>query len=93
MSKIGRAVAAGYPHHVIQRGNNREAAFFEREDRKRYLSLLKKYAEKWTTPVMAYCLMSNHIHLLAKPGSLSSFPGQRYLSKHKKSRSCPGRIA
>jgi len=65
-------VAVGYPHHVIQRGNNREAVFFEKEDRKQYLSLLKKYAAKWTSPVMAYCLMTNHIHLLTKPGSEES---------------------
>jgi REP-associated tyrosine transposase len=72
MPRIGRAVAVGYPHHVIQRGNNREAVFFEKEDRKQYLSLLKKYAAKWTSPVMAYCLMTNHIHLLTKPGSEES---------------------
>jgi putative transposase len=65
-------VAAGYPHHVIQRGNNREAVFFEKEDRRQYLSLLKRYAVKWASPVMAYCLMSNHIHLLTKPGSEES---------------------
>lgn len=65
-------MAVGYPHHVIQRGNNREAVFFEKEDRKQYLSLLKKYAAKWTSPVMAYCLMTNHIHLLTKPGSEES---------------------
>ncbi|MCL5023253.1 MAG: transposase [Nitrospirae bacterium] len=65
-------VAAGFPHHVIQRGNNREEVFFERDDRKQYLSLLKKYAAKWTSPVMAYCLMTNNVHLLTKPGSEES---------------------
>jgi putative transposase len=69
MPRIGRAVAAGFPHHVIQRGNNRELVFFDAEDRKKYLSLLKKYSVKWKSPIMAYCLMSNHIHLLTKPGS------------------------
>lgn len=68
MPRIGRAVAAGFPHHIIQRGNNRENVFFEKDDRKQYLSLLKKYAAKWTSPVMAYCLMTNHVHLLTKPG-------------------------
>jgi putative transposase len=69
MPRIGRAVAAGFPHHVIQRGNNREYVFFEKEDRKHYLSLLKKYAAKWDSPVMSYCLMSNHVHLLTRPES------------------------
>lgn len=69
MPRIGRAVAAGFPHHVIHRGNNREDVFFEKEDRKQYLSLLKKYAAKWTSPITAYCLMTNHVHFLTKPGS------------------------
>ena len=69
MPRIGRAVAAGFPHHVIQRGNNRENVFFEKDDRKQYFSLLKKYSVKWTSPVMAYCLMTNHVHLLTKPGT------------------------
>ena len=72
MPRIGRAVAPGYPHHVIQRGNNRENVFFEKEDRTKYLSLLSKYAFKWNAPIMAYCLMSNHIHLLTKPLSEES---------------------
>lgn len=64
MPRIRRAVAAGFPHHVIQRGNNREFVFFYEEDRKKYLSLLKKYSVKWKSPIISYCLMSNHIHLL-----------------------------
>ncbi len=72
MPRIGRAVAAGFPHHVIQRGNNRENVFFDTTDRKQYLSLLKKYSAKWESPIMAYCLMSNHIHLLTKPNSEES---------------------
>ena len=67
MPRIARAVATGFPHHVIQRGNNREKVFFDKEDREKYLSLLKKYSEKWEAPILAYCLMSNHIHLLARP--------------------------
>src|SRR4030067_1217584 len=67
MPRIARAVAAGFPHHVVQRGNNREDTFFEKEDRENYLSLLKKYSEKWDSPILAYCLMSNHIHLLTRP--------------------------
>ena len=72
MPRIARAVAGGYPHHVIQRGNNRADVFSDSEDREQYLSLLKKYSEKWQTPVLAYCLMSKHIHLLVKPASETS---------------------
>lgn len=67
MPRIARAVATGFPHHVVQRGNNREKVFFDKEDKERYLSLLKKYSDKWDSPLLAYCLMSNHIHLLTRP--------------------------
>ena len=67
MPRIARAVVVAFPHHVIQRGNNRERVFFEREDRQKYLELLKKYSTKWECPILAYCLMENHVHLLARP--------------------------
>ena len=67
MPRIARAVASGYPHHITQRGNNRDVVFFDNEDKTQYLILLEKYAEKWNCGVMVYCLMSNHVHLLAKP--------------------------
>ena len=72
MSRIARAIAPGFPHHVVQRGNNKDQVFFDREDRRRYLSLLRKYAKKWNAPVWAYCLMSNHVHLLIRPTSETS---------------------
>jgi putative transposase len=67
MPRIARAVAIGFPHHVIQRGNNREKVFFDKKDREQYLSLLKKYSDKWDSAILAYCLMSNHVHLLTRP--------------------------
>ena len=65
MPRIPRGVAIGFPHHVVQRGNNREQVFFKSKDKEKYLLLLKKYSDKWKTPILAYCLMSNHVHLLA----------------------------
>lgn len=67
MPRIARAVAAGFPHHVVQRGNNRADVFFNPDDRAVYLFLLKRYSEKWNTPIICYCLMTTHVHLLAKP--------------------------
>ena len=67
MPRIARAVAAEFPHHVIQKGNNREKGFFDEEDKEKYLLLLKKYTGKWDSPILAYCLMNNHVHLLLKP--------------------------
>jgi len=43
MPRIARAVASGYPHHITQRGNNRDVVFFDNEDKKQYLILLEKY--------------------------------------------------
>jgi putative transposase len=67
MPRIARAVAARFPHHVVQRGNNREKIFFSDEDKEKYISLLKKYADKCNSPILAYCLMNNHVHLLTRP--------------------------
>lgn len=67
MPRIARAVAVGFPHHVIQRGNNRDIVFFKKQDRHAYLELLQKYSSKWGCAVLAYCLMDNHVHLLMRP--------------------------
>lgn len=67
MPRIARAVASGFPHHVVQRGNNRETVFIDEDDRRRYMSLLTKYSVKWESPILSYCLMTNHVHLLSKP--------------------------
>jgi putative transposase len=72
MPRIARAVAVGFPHHIVQRGNNKEAVFFEPDDRTAYLSLLKRYSQKWACPVMCYCLMTNHVHLLLRPAEENS---------------------
>jgi len=52
MSKIARAVALGFPHHVVQRGNNREKVFLSEVDKEKYLSLLKKYSGKYDLPII-----------------------------------------
>jgi len=55
------------PHHITQRGNRREDIFFTDEDRAVYLLWLKEYAEVHDVEILAYCLMTNHIHLVAVP--------------------------
>ena len=57
----------GLPHHVTQRGNNRALVFFSNADRKRYLSTLAGYCEESRLKVWAYCLMGNHVHIVAVP--------------------------
>jgi putative transposase len=67
MSRIARIVGVGYPHHIIQRGNNREKVFRYWKDYEKYLSFLEKYSKEKEISILAYCLMPNHVHLLAKP--------------------------
>jgi putative transposase len=67
MPRIARIVGAGYPHHIVERGNNRERVFANPIDYKKYLSFLSKYSEEREAAVLAYCLMPNHIHLLVRP--------------------------
>jgi len=67
MPRLARTVFPNIPHHITQRGNRREDVFFEDKDRKFYLSLLKHYTGKYKVEVLAYCLMTNHIHLVLLP--------------------------
>jgi len=68
MSRLARIVIPGLPHHVTQRGNRREAIFFEDGDHEIYRDLLAEQTLKAGVEVWAYCLMPNHVHLILKPG-------------------------
>ena len=74
MSRIARIVGTGYPHHIFQRGNNRERVFMNLRDYEKYLSFLSKYSEEKKAVVLAYCLMPNHIHLLVRPSEVEALP-------------------
>jgi len=74
MPRIARIIGVGYPHHIVQRGNNREKVFLDRGDYERYLSFLSKYSEEREAAVLAYCLMPNHIHLLVRPSKVEALP-------------------
>ncbi len=67
MSRIGRIIIPEVPYHVTQRGNNRQKIFFETKDYQIYLSFLKKYASRYKLQIYCYCIMPNHIHLIAYP--------------------------
>jgi putative transposase len=68
MPRIARVCAAGCPHHITQRGNNKEKVFFDDEDRRLYLDILQRYKNKYGIKILAYCLMGNHVHILVAPG-------------------------
>lgn len=67
MPRLARTVCAQVPHHITQRGNRREKVFFSDDDHATYLGWLKDYADKHRVEVLAYCLMTNHLHLVAVP--------------------------
>ena len=67
MARLARVVVPGYPHHVTQRGNKREAIFFKDGDHEVYRNLLAEQARRASVEIWAYCLMPNHVHLIAVP--------------------------
>ncbi len=67
MPRQARVVFSGIPHHITQRGNRREDIFFNDNDRKQYLSWLKEYSNEHNVEILAYCLMTNHVHIIAVP--------------------------
>ena len=69
MLRLPRTIFAGLPHHVTQRGNRCEDIFFTDEDLEADLSWLREYSDKHQVELLAYCLMTNHIHLVAIPAT------------------------
>lgn len=69
MPRAARLVVPDCPHHVIQRGNRQQHVFFSDNDRRRYLTLLAKNCTDHSVRCLAWCLMSNHVHLVLVPPS------------------------
>jgi putative transposase len=67
MSRRPRIVAPGVPHHITQRGNNRQIVFFSDHDRQRYVEILREHVSRHHLHILAWCLMTNHVHLIAIP--------------------------
>jgi len=64
---MARLVIPGYPHHVTQRGNRRQRTFFSEADYRAYIGLLSKIKRTAEVEIWAYCLMPNHVHIVAVP--------------------------
>lgn len=64
---MARVVAVGVAHHITQRGINRQAVFTSDKSREVYLSLLREHADRHRLRILGYCLMTNHVHVLAVP--------------------------
>ena len=58
MPRVGRVVLPGYPHHIVQRGHNRQVIFAQDEDCVGYLENLQELKITFGIGVYAYCLMT-----------------------------------
>lgn len=72
MARLKRIVIPGLPHHVTQRGVHQCDTFVEIQDREVYSRLLRTCCEKYSLAILAYCWMTNHVHLIAVPQYESS---------------------
>ena len=72
MARLARLVIPGMPHHVTQRGNRRQQTFFRDDDYTAYLELMADWCREEGVEVWGYCLMPNHVHLIAVPATEQS---------------------
>ncbi|RZJ85569.1 MAG: transposase [Massilia sp.] len=85
MARLPRLILPDQPHHIILRGNNRQAIFFSDLDREHLLATLAESAALYRVAIHAYVLMDNHLHLLATPPSADALSrcmqslGRRYV--------------
>ena len=80
MSRQARVVAEGVPHHATQRGNNRQDIFLTDDDCRFYIHTLREKSEQFGLTILGYCLMTNHVHVVAvprRPDSLAKDLGRR----------------
>lgn len=68
MPRRARIIMQNQPHHIIQRGHNRDDVFFDDEDFHYYFENLRTLKQEFDVKVYAFCLMKNHIHLILDPG-------------------------
>ena len=74
MARQPRLTLAAYPHHVIQRGNDRQAIVRDDADRERLLALWQEHALTFKVAIHAYVIMDNHFHLLLTPETDDGLP-------------------
>lgn len=85
MARLPRLILPEQPHHIILRGNNRQAIFYSDLDREHLLATLKEVASQYRVAIHAYVLMDNHLHLLATPPAADALSrmmqslGRRYV--------------
>jgi REP-associated tyrosine transposase len=87
MPRMARIVIPDLSLHVVQRGHDRGECFFHEADYRTYLELLATFAERFGCSIHAYCLMTNHVHLLITPhtaeacAQMMRHTGQHYVQR------------
>ncbi|MCF6173632.1 MAG: transposase, partial [Campylobacteraceae bacterium] len=72
MARLARVVLPDYPHHIVQRGVRSMDIFFSPNDYDVYLQILKEQSQRFGLDILSYCLMTNHIHIIAVPNEENS---------------------
>jgi putative transposase len=72
MARMARVIVPDIPHHITQRGNRRQQTFFCDDDYLAYLDLMAQWTARYEVQIWAWCLMPNHVHLIAVPSSPDS---------------------
>jgi len=67
MPRTARVIVPGMPHHITQRGTRRFDVFRDEADRLEYIQLFSKWCREFYLAIVAYCMMTNHVHFVAIP--------------------------
>lgn len=83
MARLPRLIVPGLPHHILQRGNDRQPVFRDSEDHVKFLYWLREAARQFMVAIHAYVLMPDHLHLLASPADAQG-PGRmmQWIGRH-----------
>jgi putative transposase len=98
MPRKPRIIIPGYPHHLVQRGHNKQVVFRNNDDRNIYLHHMAEYSARYECKMLAYCLMQNHAHLLVLPRNRESLIkfnhglGFRYARYYNDAEKCTGAV-
>jgi putative transposase len=80
MSRPLRLEFAGALYHVTSRGNERKAIYLNETDSQAFLDLIAQVCERFNWVIHAYCLMTNHYHLLVETPEANLSAGMRQLN-------------
>ena len=64
MPRIARGLVDGFIYHVLSCGNGRQEIFHRARDYEAFINLMEKAKERYLVKIFAYCLMSNHLHMV-----------------------------